>query len=617
MADSTLLPDSVLFVDTNINAEAKRRPERKLWKCTDDTSSVCPLYNALVDNKYRIREQVLTLDQPHAYFWNAVDIDMPEGRNQVLLQTFRPQHDLGDTLGKEAADKMARNQLETCAKHKAQFDKFASKDDDGWEFLASTLQFTNASERRGRRILLVAPRRSRPSEPITYDKNNEISSRIHYIARDLCMERILCAGGLGGTPFSPKVAQYFINQLRKATTLCHKCKIFGVVPPPGLAAPSPSGAHADEIQSEILLFRQQGCYHLKLMLGSTAEIIEGDADGACSREQFLKDQDEKFIEEFHRNVLGGSERADYDYQLDVDTCCKQQPAPAVHVQPPQAGVGGVSGGGGGAAAEPPPERSFVPFMKPRAILEMEKSLKHELPPTPTAPLSAKKDMSAVRDHIKDLVREQFRACQKRQEAGEIREAIREAISLHHLPQLPTTVEMRDEVDRCLYADHRISDTVLEMVVLVAPSEPATDPSDMIVRFRLTQVAGARGLGGDADAGSPRQVNTQTHIEAYYMSGQTIDAWNSFKYALNSKLLKKSSKEIKRDMLVNTDKLLTALKKAIETPEEMEINDINGLTAHIACMMAYTQAVEKGDGDEKDDIRVAVGNFHKRFDTAWR
>ena len=138
---------------------------------------------------------------------------------------------------------------------------------------------------------------------------------------------------------------------------------------------------------------------------------------------------------------------------------------------------------------------------------------------------------------------------------------------------------------------------------------------MIVRFRLTKEVGS----GDAAESN----NTQTKVQARYISGQTIDTWNTFKYALNSKLLKKSSKEIKNDMLRNTKLLLEALDKAIETPEDMTDQDVNGLTAHIACMMAYTQAIEKlkssssKGATEKDGIRNAVGTFHKSFDTAWR
>ena len=674
MAEGTLLPPSVLFVDTDIDAEAKRIPERKLWKFegrqSSSSASICPLYNALVDNKYRIRDQVLTLDQPHAYFWNAVDIEMPEGRNQVLLQTFRPQHDLGAGLGREAAEKIVRNQLETCAKHKAQFDKFSNRNDDGWEFLASTLQSTNARDFRGRRILLVAPRKASTSGIVTYDKNNEISSRIHYIARDLCTERILrtdahgSTGGEGSSrahKFSAPVARYFINQLMKATKLCHKCKIFGVVPAPEELPTSSRAASSGSIASEILLFRQQGCYHLKLMLGDTAEIIEDGEDNLAKLER-LKAQDLDRIADLYFNILDPDQHSDSGAPLSREDCAMFAAHRYEHGTPHPREQQTIGGGGPGAAA---PEQ----FMKPQAILEMEEALQHQLPAPVLLP--AKKDISAVRDHIKDLVRDEFRSFQTQLQEqaqapaasatahtlptdeqaaaatpsspgdGTIPRRLQEAIRLCQLPTLPQSTDTRDMVDHCLCAIRENSNSTVEMIVLVAPREPmeSSNPRehnpnrwpDMVVRFRLTPDlseeapvsaggAAATSQHTDADeaaAGLAHQVSTQTQIEAWYMSGQTIDAWNSFKYALNSKLLKKSSEEIKRDMLVNTDKLLTALQKAIETPQSMTMDDINGLTAHIACMMAYTQAVQKGDGDEKDAIRQAVGDFHERFETAWR
>ena len=617
MSDRNLLPPPVLFVDTDIDAEARRHPHRKLWKASTATTSasgVCPLYNALVDNKYRIREQILTLDLPHAFFWTAVDIEKPEGQNQVLLQTFRPQHDLGENMSPETANRMAKHQLEMCSRHKAQFDKFLSKDDDRWEFLSSTLHSTTASEPRGRRILLVAPRRIAPGAPITYDKNNEISSRIHYIARDLCSDRILCttvratepaaiaaasASNKWSNVFSKPVAQYFIRQLVIATKLCHQCKIFQVVPGPKVAGTAKSSS-SDSIASEILLFRQQGCYHLKLMLGDSAEILEEDA--TAPRRTELQNQDLNYIAQIYCNILIATDK------LTLEDCRK-------FVQE-QYDAGDAKS----------PTQSVPRFVKAQAILEMETALQQQLP-TPVI-LPAKKDVSAVRDHIKDLVQDEFRSFQKRmlEESGAdggqpSSLAALDAIRLCQLPPMNAGESAEDNLD-FLYAVKENTDSSIEMIALVAPREPLVVPadsqhmqvnkwSDMIVRFRLSEVP----IMTSGSAAS-QQMSTQTQIEAWHMSGQTIDAWNNFKYALSSRLLKKSNEEIKRDMLINTEKLLDALKKAIQTPEEMTDDDINGLTAHIACMMAYTEAV-KGGSNEKDSIRSTVGKFNKRFNAAWR
>lgn len=276
-------------------------------------------------------------------------------------------------------------------------------------------------------------------------------------------------------------------------------------------------------------------------------------------------------------------------------------------------------------------------MKAKAILEMEEYLettKEEASMVWQVP----KDIKVVRAHIEELVRKEFSINQSKWNGeGAKPHKVREAIRLSELPPLPVAqpINIADAIKStkflCAVNEYDVSEphfqpqydsNPCEIVALVAPNEPIESSDldhshfnmwpDMIVRFRLTNDC----VAGTGEGGAPAlQASTRTNIEAMHMSGQTIDAWNVFTHNLKSKLVQKSSDEIKRDMLVNTADLLDSLKKAIENPELMTNDDVDGLSAHIACMMAYTQAVEKGDS-EKDPIRNAVGDFHKLFNTAW-